>query len=224
MAKLPIIYTVRMDVTDEVRDLFEEWASTRHTEDLLAAGFLSAQRFQASKGKPEFLHLYELPGIELLQTDGYAAVAKNDPYITKVRTGLQNHSASLYEQVVNLTSGESEGNSDSIAGIQSRHLITVQLEVEEGKEDELIEWHREEHMPTLLQAEGMLTGRLCRRTAKHPRTPCLDPTWVSIYEMSGPETLRDPKVKEANETEWAQRMHAATTEARLCILERITPV
>ena len=27
MAKSPIIYTVRMDVTDEVRDLFEEWAS-----------------------------------------------------------------------------------------------------------------------------------------------------------------------------------------------------
>ena len=32
-----------------------------------------------------------------------------------------------------------------------------------------------------------------------------------------------PKVKEANSTEWAQRMHAVTTEARLCILERITP-
>ena len=52
MAKFPIIYTVRMDVTPEVRDLFEEWASGRHTEDLLATGFLSAQRFHASKGKP----------------------------------------------------------------------------------------------------------------------------------------------------------------------------
>ena len=57
----------------------------------------------------------------------------------------------------------------------------------------------------------------------HPRTPCLDPTWISIYEMSGPETLGDPKVKEANSTGWAQRMHAVTTEARLGILERITP-
>ena len=220
MANHPIIYTVRMDVSDEVRELFEEWASTRHIEDLLAAGFLSAQRFQASKGKPEFLHLYELPNVELLSTDEYKAVAKNDPYITKVRTGLQNHSASIYEQVVSLPS---MGNGDRMPSVGSRHLITVQLEVEEGKEDELIQWHREEHIPTLLQAEGMLAGRLCRRMAKHPSTPCLDPTWVSIYEMSGPDTLRDPKVKEANETEWAKRMHAATTEARLCILERITP-
>ena len=223
MAKLPIIYTVRMDVAPEVRDLFEEWASGRHTEDLLATGFLSAQRFRASKGKPEFLHLYELASIDLLHTDAYAAVAKNDPYITQVRTGLINHSASLYEQVVNMPSPEADGDGEWVPGIRSRHLITVQLEVEEGREDELIEWHRSEHMPTLLQAEGMLAGRLCRRTAEHPRTPCLDPTWVSIYEMSGPETLRHPKVKEANETEWAQRMHAVTTEARLGILERITP-
>ena len=220
MAKFPLIYAVRMDVTEEVRDLFEEWASTRHIEDLMAAGFLSAQRFRASKGKPEFLHLYELPNVELLSTDGYKAVARNDPQITKVRAGLQNHSASIYEQVVNLPS---EGNGDRVPSVGSRHLITVHLEVEEGKEDELIEWHREEHIPMLLQADGMLAGRLCRRMVQYPSLPCLDPTWVSIYEMSGPETLRDPKVGEANGTEWAQRMHSVTTEARLCILERITP-
>lgn len=220
MAKSPIIYTVRMDVTDEVRDLFEEWASTRHIEDLMAAGFQSAQRFRASKGKPEFLHLYELASVDLLSTDTYEAVARDDPYITDVRKGLQNHSASLYEQVVYLPSN---GDVEGTPGVGARHLITVQLEVQEGKEDELIEWHRTEHIPTLLQAKGMLAGRLCRRTAKHPSTPCLDPTWVSIYEMSGPDTLRDPKVGEANGTEWAKRMHAVTTEARLCILERITP-
>ena len=220
MAKSPIIYTVRMDVTDEVRDQFEEWASGRHIEDLMAAGFLSAQRFRASKGKPEFLHLYELENVDLLSTDTYKAVAQNDPNIGQVRTGLQNHSASLYEQVVYLPSN---GDGERVPGVGARHLITVQLEVQDGKEDELIEWHRTEHIPTLLQAEGMLAGRLCRRTAMHPSTPCLDPTWVSIYEMSGPETLGDPKVKEANSTEWAQQMHAVTTEARLCILERITP-
>lgn len=220
MAKSPIIYTVRMDVTDEVRDLFEEWASGRHINDLLGAGFLSAQRFRASKGKPEFLHLYELEDIELLSAETYKAVAQNDPHIGQVRTGLQNHSASLYEQVVYLPS---HGDGDRVPGVGSRGLITVQLEVQEGKEDELIEWHRTEHIPTLLQAEGMKAGRLCRRTAKHPTTPCLDPTWVSIYEMSGPETLRDPKVGEANGTEWAKRMHAVTTEARLGVFERITP-
>ena len=220
MAKSPIIYTVRMDVTDEVRAQFEEWASGRHIADLMAAGFLSAQRFRASKGKPEFLHLYELASADLLSTDTYKAVANNDPNIANVRKGLQNHSASLYEQVVYMPSN---GDEERVPGVGARHLITVQLEVQDGNEDELIEWHRTEHIPTLLQAEGMLAGRLCRRTAKHQSTPCLDPTWVSIYEMSGPETLGDPKVKEANSTEWAQKMHAVTTEARLCILERITP-
>ena len=58
MAKLPIIYTVRLDITPEARDEFEAWASTKHIDDLLAAGFLSATRFKASKGSPEYLHLY----------------------------------------------------------------------------------------------------------------------------------------------------------------------
>ena len=102
MVKLPIIYTVRMDVTPEVRDFFEEWASGRHIEDLMAAGFVSAQRFRASKGKPEFLHLYELDNIDFLSTDGLQLPS---PRMTPISlTGSApasiNHSASLYEQVV----------------------------------------------------------------------------------------------------------------------------
>ena len=123
-----------------------------------------------------------------------------------------------------MPSPEADRDGEWVPGIRSRHLITVQLEVEKGREDELIEWHRTPSTcPRCCRPTACSPGDSAGRTAEHPRTPCLDPTWVSIYEMSGPETLRHPKVKEANETEWAQRMHAVTTEARLGILERITP-
>ena len=228
MADLPIIYTVRLDVTSEVRDDFDAWASTKHIDDLLAVGFLSATRFRASKGQPEYMHLYELPSPELLQTVAYQNVGKNDATVDRLHHGMSNHSASLYEQVIAVNVPETPRSfpsprESSIGGVKSKHLITVQMDVEAGNQDELVRWHREEHIPTLLQAKGMVNGRLCRRVAKHPSTPCLDPEWVAIYEMEGPETLRDPKVKEANETEWAKRMHAATSDARLCVLERITP-
>ena len=54
--------------------------------------------------------------------------------------------------------------------------------------------------------------------AEHPKTACRDPEWVAIYEMEDAETLGDPNVKAANETEWAKRMHGVTSDVRLCVL------
>ncbi len=228
MADLPIIYTVRLDLTPEVRDEFDAWAGTKHIDDLLAAGFLSAVRFKAYKGQPEYLHLYELPNPELLQTERYQNVSKNDPTADKLRHGVLNHSASLYEQVIAMKVPETPRSfpgprESSIGGVKSRHLITVQMDVEAGWEDELVRWHQEEHIPSLLEAKGMVNARLCRRVAKHPKTPCRDPEWVAMYEMEGPETLQDPKMRAANETERAKLMHGATSDVRLCVLERVTP-
>ena len=59
--------------------------------------------------------------IDLLHTDAYAAVAKNDPYITQVRTGLINHSASLYEQVVNSAIA---GSREEGSGSRESDLVT----------------------------------------------------------------------------------------------------
>ena len=74
----------------------------------------------------------------------------------------------------------------------------------------------------MLEAKGMITGRLSRR-AEHHRIPCRDPEWVAIYEMESADTLGDPNARSANETEWAKRMHSVTSDVRLCVLERFTP-
>ena len=228
MAELPIIYTVRLDLSPEVKDEFNAWAGAKHIDDLLSAGFLSAIRFKASIGQPEYLHVYELPDVGLMQTEKYQNVSRNDTSTARLHHGILNHSASLYEQVVAVNVPETPRSfpnprTTSVGGVTNRDLITVQMDVEAGREEELVKWHREEHIPALLEAKGMVTGRLCRRVAKHPKTPCLDPEWVAIYEMESAETLDDPKVKAANETEWAKRMHGTTTDVRFCVLERITP-
>ena len=45
MPELPIIYTVRLDLTDEVRDEFERWAAGKHIQDVLThPGFMWARR------------------------------------------------------------------------------------------------------------------------------------------------------------------------------------
>ena len=224
MAGLPIIYTVRLDLKEDREEEFNEWASTRHISDLMDAGFLSAVRFRAVKGAPRYLHMYELSSSEILASEKYDNVRARDETGAGLRDAILNHSAAVFSQdvAVNVPS-DVRSDGGPIGGIGSRFMITVRMEVDPAASQELVRWHREEHIPTLLQADGMLTGRLCHRIGLHPQTPCHEPEWLSIYEMESHDTLKDPKVKEANETDWAQRMHAVTTDVKLDILERIAP-
>ena len=218
MPELPIIYTVRLDLTDEVSDEFERWAAGKHIQDVLAAGFLSASRFRSIQGDPQFLHLYQLPNVELLGTERYKDVARNDNTASQFRHGMSNHSAALYKQevVVNVQDG-STGDS------KPTHLATIRMDVPNEASDELIRWHREEHIPLITGVSGVVNARLCRLTAKHPVTPCNEPEWVSIYELENADVVLDPGVKAANETEWAKKIQAVTTGVRLNVMERIEP-
>ncbi len=227
MAELPIIYTVRLDLTDEVREEFDAWAAGSHIQDLLNAGLLSALRFRSTRGEPEYMHLYELPNVELLSTEKYAAVSKNDDTGRKLHHGTLNHSAALYKQEVAVnvpeTPREFSEPRSMIGGIKSKALATVRMDVSEGDGDELIRWHKEEHIPLMMAVDGVVNARLCRRVGEHPVTPCREPGWFSIYELDSLDVLKDPKVKAANETDWAKAMHGKTTDVRFSMLERITP-
>lgn len=227
MADLPIIYTVRLDLTDEIKDAFNVWASGKHIQDLLEAGLLSALRFQSTVGEPEYMHLYELPNVELLATEKYGAVSKNDDTARDLHHGTMNHSAALYKQeiAVNVpeTPREFDGPRSLIGGIKSKALATIRFDVADADADEVIRWHKEEHIPMIMEASGVVSARLCRRIGEHPVTPCREPGWFTIYELDNLDVIKDPKIKSANETEWAKSMHAKSTDVRFNTLNRITP-
>ena len=226
MAELPIIYTNRLDLADDVRDEFEPWAAGKHIQDVLAAGFLSGLRFRSIQGDPEFLHLYQLPNVELLSTDRYNDVKKNDNTANRLRYGMSNHSAGLYKQELAVNVPETPGSPSegSTGGIKPTHLATVRMDVPEQESGELVRWHREEHIPLMMAVPGVVTARLCRLTAHHPISPCHEPGWISIYELESADVVRDPGVKAANETEWAKKVHAVTTDVRFNLMERIAPL
>ena len=230
MPDLPIIYTIRLDMQADVEEESNLWNNTRHISDLLGSGFLSAVRFRSLMGEPAYLHLYELPGIELLSTQAYKNVRINDDWGPKLSHGFSNHSASLYNQLVTVninetprTFEEPRDPAKSMGAVQSDFLITVRMDVHPDSAGELVKWHEEEHIPLLMKVPGFQSARLCRRGGLHPRTPCLDQEWISIYEIDNPDAARHPDVKAANGTEWAQRMHAVTTDVRLGLHQRIHP-
>ena len=59
--------------------------------------------------------------------------------------------------------------------------------------------------------------------ASTPGPPCLDPEWISIWEIDDIEGRQHPDVKAANSTEWANAVHEFTTDVRLGLHERIHP-
>ena len=226
MAELPIIYTNRLDLSDEVSDEFEPWAAGKHIQDVLAAGFLSGLRFRSIQGEPKFLHLYQLPNVELLNTEQYNDVKKHDNTANRMRHGMLNHSAALYKQELAVKVAETPGSLGLGPAGETKpsHLATVRMDVPEEQSSELIRWHREEHIPLMMAVPGVVTARLCRLTAKHPTSPFNEPKWISIYELGNADVVMDPGVKAANETEWAKKVHAFTTDVRFNLMERIEPL
>ena len=230
MPDLPIIYTIRLDMQEDVEEESNLWNNTRHISDLLGSGFLSAVRFRSLKGEPGYLHLYELPNIELLSTQAYQNVRKFDEWGPTLSHGFSNHSASLYNQLVTANINdtprifeEPRDPAKSMGAVQSPYLITIRMDVSPENADELVKWHEEEHIPLMMKVPGFRSARLGRRAGLHPRTPCLDPEWISIWEIDDPKAISHPSVEDVNSTEWAQRMHAVTTDVRLGLHQRIHP-
>ncbi len=230
MAELPIIYTVRLDMLEEVEEESNRWNNTKHISDLLGSGFLSAVRYRSISGEPKYLHVYELPSVELLSTEAYQNVRKHDDWGPKLSHGFSSHSASLYKQVLAVNIAETPRDfteprdpAKSMGAITSSHLVTARMDVAPESADEFVQWHREEHIPMLLDAPSFRSVRLCQKHGEHPRTPSHDPEWVSIYEMEDAGAVEHPRVKESNSTEWAKRMHAVAANVQVNVLERIHP-
>ena len=226
--ELPLIFTVRLDMNEEVVEEGNQWFNTRHLWDLLSAGFLSGARFRSLKGNPEYMHIYELPNADILTSKALTTVIKNDPLEPTMVQSFHNLSSSLYDQIVTENLPKTpyslpKPRTNPLGGIKSKYVITIRMNVATEVEEELVRWYKEEHIPLMLEAEGFANARLCRQSSNQPEYPNLEPKWISIWELDSPDAIRDPKVKAANETDWCKRLHAFTTDVSMNVMERIFP-
>jgi hypothetical protein len=66
------IYLVYADIDPQYDEEFNAWYNTEHVPELLALpGFLDAARYEASKGGPRYLAVYELQSADALETSEY---------------------------------------------------------------------------------------------------------------------------------------------------------
>ena len=230
MGDNPMVYIVRLDIDPKVAEAASKWSNESHVPDLLAAGFYSAARFRSIVGTPEYAHLYEIPDADIFYTDSYKNVRANDQTAERFRWAYSNHTNTPYEVVIAANTAEpsfvSPGrHGEPLGSIKSSCIITVGIDVPPEAEEQLIRWHREEHIPLILEIPGFSSARLCRRKGAHPKGyDNGQPKFVTLWEIESPEVLSsNSKLDEANSTDWAQRMHSVSTNRHFNVMVRIFP-
>ncbi len=100
--KDPLIYVVRLNVTDGRQSDWDNWYARQHAPDvvLTVPGFRSARSYRVVDGGSQFVcSIYEIGNLELFGSEEYRAVGANDPQIVDVRTWHLEHSASIYQML-----------------------------------------------------------------------------------------------------------------------------
>lgn len=78
------LLVVQMEVAPEDIEELNAWYWEEHIPERLACpGFISARRFQAADGSPEFIALYELEDVSALHTSEYRQAIENATPRTK---------------------------------------------------------------------------------------------------------------------------------------------
>ena len=181
---------------------FNAWYDTEHLAERLAIpGFLSARRWVdagAAPGSGRYLATYELSYPGVLETPDYLAhVGDNfSPWSKRVLGRCVLFRRWACEQI---TPGDAAPADDAVA------LFVAIGDVAPAHEAEFNRWYDEEHLPLLASVPGVLRARRFRASAGTPR-------YLALYDLADPLAPRRPEWRAANETDWARRMDALTSD------------
>ena len=95
---LPVLYVVEIGVAEEDIEYYDRWYAGRHAPDLYDAGFHRCTSYRTVEGSFNVLDLYEIPSWEILTSESYKRVGRNDPYRDAVLRNLLSQGYSLYDQ------------------------------------------------------------------------------------------------------------------------------
>jgi len=168
---------------------FHDWYETEHIpERKRIPGFLSVQRFIAINKEKVSVAIYDLASLDVLSTPDYQAVAgKNySPWSNRIQSRA---SSFLRYEAVQIFPGK------QTAPEGAGGLLVVGYNVGPEDEDEVNRWYETEHIPALLQVDGVLAARRYRcRNSPHP--------YIAIYHLTEPGVCKSEMWKKAAETPW----------------------
>jgi hypothetical protein len=178
---------------------FNRWYNEEHVAERLAVpGFLNAARYEAVKGGPKHLAVYELESPAVLDSPAYKQVLANPTPWTK-RCSPDVIGTTFIRNVYSLIHPRALGPA-AAASDMAPALQLGRMDVPPEVDAEFNEWYNTVYVPNYEKVPGVIRGRRYRAVEGAP-------TYLTLYEF------RDPKVSETRA--WQTQRDANPVNAKM---------
>ncbi len=186
------LLAVWMDIAPDLEGELNRWYEEEHLPERVAIpGFLSARRYESSRGDPKYVALYDLDSPSVLSSDAYMKVRNNaTPWTSRILPRLASSIRNEYELVQTIGATPDEGGP---------FILLVRIETEPEYDHKLNEWDTTDHLPGLASVPGVLAAKRYRATAGSPR-------YLAMYELERAEVTESDAWRKAGDTEFSRKM------------------
>ena len=167
------------DVPADKEPDFNRWYNEEHLPERLSVpGFLSAARYEAVKGGPKHLAVYELESAAAMESEAYRKVASNPTAWTQ-RSGPQAVATTFIRNIYSMISPKAVSERDVRRGMAPA-LQIGRMDVPERVDAEWNEWYSTIYVPNYEKVPGVIRGRRYRAVVGEPR-------YLTFYEFEHPK-------------------------------------
>ena len=187
------------DVPADKEAEFNRWYNEEHiAERLSIPGFLSAARYEAVKGGPKHLAVYELENAAVMESEAYKKVSNNPTPWTK-KTGPQAVATTVIRNIYSMIHPKAVTPAIANAGMAPA-LQIGRMDVPANVDKEWNEWYSGTYVPNYEKVPGVIRGRRYRAVVGTPQ-------YMTFYE------LENPKVSETEP--WKVQQNAVPISATM---------
>ena len=187
------------DVPADREPDFNRWYNEEHLAERLAIpGFLAAARYEAVKGGPKHLAVYELESAAVMQSEAYTRVQKNPTPWTR-RCSPEVIGTTYIRNIYTMIHPGALTPTAAARGMAPA-LQLGRMDVPADVDREFNEWYNTIYVPNYEKVPGVIRGRRYRAVVGTP-------TYLTFYEFE------HPKVSES--AAWLAQRDAVPLSARM---------
>jgi len=173
------------DVPADKEAEFNRWYNEEHLAERLAIpGFLSGARYEAVKGGPKHLAVYELESAAVMESPAYKKVQANPTPWTQ-RSGPQAIATTFIRNIYTMIHPRELSTVAASSG-PAPALQIGRMDVPSAVDAEWNQWYSTIYVPNYEKVPGVIRGRRYRAVAGTP-------TYLTFYEFEHPKVSETPE-------------------------------
>ncbi len=167
------------DIPGDKEGEFNRWYNEEHLKERLAVpGFLSGARYEAVKGGPKHLAVYELESLAVLESAPYKKVQANPTPWTK-RCSPEVIGTTFIRNVYTMIHPKALAPGIAESGM-APSLQIGRMDVPPEVDAEFNDWYNTIYVPNYEKVPGVIRGRRYRAVTGTP-------TYLTLYEFEHPK-------------------------------------